>query len=119
MHELSPHASEKQIGFTVLLSFCTQACKEQLEEHFSDVQTALASHGHSLEEMASIQEHQLSEQSEAVTTWSRDQDKHVDQVNTRVTQFLLEELKDDLPTGLSVYYLFFAIVGTLYKKYRG
>ncbi|KAL9983099.1 hypothetical protein ACROYT_G005228 [Oculina patagonica] len=76
-----------------------KACKEQLEEHFSDVQTALASHGHSLEEMASTQERQLSDQSEAVTTWSRDQNKRVDQVNTRVTQFLLEDLKDDLPTG--------------------
>ena len=64
------------------------------------MQNVLASHGDSLEEMATTQECQLSDQSEAVTTWSRDQNKLVDQVNTRVAQFLLEDLKDDLPTGL-------------------
>lgn len=50
--------------------------------------------------MAATQERHLSDQSEAVNTWSRDQNKLVEQVNTRVTQFLLEDLKDDLPTGL-------------------
>lgn len=82
------------------LSFFLQVCEEQLEQHFTDVKTALASHGHSLGEIAATQGRHLSDQSEAVNTWSRDQNKLVEQVNTRVTQFLLEDLKDDLPTGL-------------------
>jgi len=71
------------------------------------VKTALASQDHSLGEMAATQERHLSDQSESTNTWSRDQDKLVEQVNTRVNQFLLGDLKDDLPTGLlflSVYY---------------
>ena len=51
--------------------------------------------------MTSAQERQLSDHSEAVNTWSGDQNKLVEQVNTRVSQFLLEDLKDDLPTGMS------------------
>ena len=57
--------------------------------------------------MVATQERHLSDQSERVNTWSRDQNKLVEQVNTRVNQFLLEDLKDDLPTGLlflSFYY---------------
>ena len=66
--------------------------------------------------MAATQEGHLSDQSELMNTWSRDQNKLVEQVNTRVNQFLLEDLKDDLPTGLLfsrslhiVCYLFFTI----------
>lgn len=76
-----------------------KACEEQLEQHFTDVKTALASHSHSLGEMAATQEGHLSDQSELMNTWSRDQNKLVEQVNTRVNQFLLEDLRDDLPTG--------------------
>ena len=54
--------------------------------------------------MAATQERHLSDQSEAVKTWSRDQNKLVQQVNTRVDQFLLEDLRDDLPTGLLFFF---------------
>jgi len=76
-----------------------KVCEEQLEQHFTGVKTALASQDHSLGEMAATQERHLSDQSESTNTWSRDQDKLVEQVNTRVNQFLLGDLKDDLPTG--------------------
>lgn len=76
-----------------------KVCEEQLEQHITDVKTALASHSNSLGEMAATQERHLSDQSESMNTWSRDQNKLVEQVNTRVNQFLLEDLKDDLPTG--------------------
>ena len=65
------------------------------------VKNALDCHGNTLNEMAVTQERQLSDQSEVVNTWTREQNKLVEQVNTRVNQFLVEELKDDLPTGLS------------------
>ena len=77
-----------------------QVCEEQVEQHFTGVKTAIASHGYSLGEMTATQERHLSDQSERVSTWSRDQGKLVEQVNTRVNQFLLQDLKDDLPTGL-------------------
>ena len=91
---------------TILCLIFLQVCEEQLEQHFTDVKTALASHNHSLGEMAATQEGHLSDQSESMNTWSRDQNKLVEQVNTRVNQFLLEDLKDDLPTGL----LFFSLL---------
>ncbi|KAJ7375172.1 Kinesin- protein 11 [Desmophyllum pertusum] len=64
-----------------------KVCEEQLEQHYSDVRNEL------------VLSRQLSDHSEAVNTWSGDQNKLVEQVNTRVSQFLLEDLKDDLPTG--------------------
>lgn len=80
------------------------------------MKTALASHGHSLGEMAASQERHLSDQSEAVKTWSRDQNKLVQQVNTRVDQFLLEDLKDDLPTGLLCFFSQLSLV--CYSSFR-
>lgn len=65
------------------------------------VKHTLDCHGNTLNEMAAKQERQLSDQSEVVNTWTRGQNELVEQVGTRVNQFLVEELKDDLPTGLS------------------
>ncbi|RMX41272.1 hypothetical protein pdam_00012372, partial [Pocillopora damicornis] len=76
-----------------------QECEKQIKQHYSDVENALAAHGHSLEEFTKTQERLLSDQSEGVDTWSHDQYETVDQVNTRVTQFLQRDLKQDLPTG--------------------
>ena len=80
------------------------------------MKSVLDSHSHSLGEMAATQDCYLANQSESMNTWSRDQTKLVEQVNTRVNHFLLEDLKDDLPTGLIflsslriVCYLFFGI----------
>ena len=70
-------------------------------QHLSHVTHALDCHGNTLNEMAATQERQLSDQSEVVNSWARDQNKLVEQVGARVNQFLVEELKDDLPTGLS------------------
>lgn len=67
----------------------------------SEVQHALDCHGNTLREMTVVQERQLSNRSEAVDAWSREQHKLVEQVSSRVNQFLVEDLKDDLPTGLS------------------
>ena len=64
------------------------------------MKSVLDSHSHSLGEIAATQECYLANQSESMNTWSRDQTKLVEQLNTRVNQFLLEDLKDDLPTGL-------------------
>lgn len=67
----------------------------------SEVQHALDCHGNTLREMTTAQERQLSDQSESVDAWSTEQFKVVEQVSARVNQFLVKELKDDLPTGLS------------------
>ena len=67
----------------------------------SEVQHALDCHGNTLREITAAQERQLSDQSEAVDAWSNEQFKVVEQVSARVNQFLVKELKDDLPTGLS------------------
>lgn len=64
------------------------------------MQQALDCHGNALDEMAATQELQLTNQSEAVSAWAYDQSKRIEQVDTRVNKFLVEELKDDLPTGL-------------------
>ena len=64
------------------------------------MKSVLDSQSHSLGEIAATQECYLANQSESMNTWSRDQTKLVEQFNTRVNQFLLEDLKDDLPTGL-------------------
>lgn len=74
-------------------------CENQVKQQYSDVENALDAHGHSLEEFTKTQERLLSDQSEGVDTWSHDQYETVDQVNTRVTQFLQRDLKQDLPTG--------------------
>lgn len=50
--------------------------------------------------MAATQELQLTNQSEAVSAWACDQSKRMEQVDTRVSKFLVDELKDDLPTGM-------------------
>ena len=67
-----------------------------MAKHLSHVKHALDCHGHTLNEMAVTQERQLSDQSEVVNTWTRDQNKLVEQIGTRVNQFLVEELKGDL-----------------------
>ena len=54
--------------------------------------------------MAATQELQLTNQSEAVSAWACDQSKRMEQVDTRVSKFLVDELKDDLPTGLFYFY---------------
>ena len=96
-----PHIPKEETGAIGLLCLIFhQVCEEQLQQHFTDVKTALASHSHSLGEMAATQECHLSDQSKSMNTWSCDQNKLFGQVNTRVNQFLLEDLKDDLPTGL-------------------
>ncbi|PFX29238.1 kinesin-like protein KIF11 [Stylophora pistillata] len=74
-------------------------CDKQIQQHFADAQTALTAHGNSLEEFTKTQERLLSDQSEEVDTWSHDQHELVERVNTRVTQFLLQDLKQDQPTG--------------------
>ena len=68
------------------------------------MQHALNCHGNTLDEMAATQELQLTNQSEAVSTWACDQSKRMEQVDTRVNKFLVDELKDDLPTGLFYFY---------------
>lgn len=90
----------KKIQTQACIFFPTQECENQIKQHYSDVENALAAHGHSLEEFTKTQERLLSDQSEGVDTWSHDQYETVDQVNTRVTQFLQRDLKQDLPTGL-------------------
>ena len=82
------------------LFLLTQECDKQIQQHFADVQTGLTAHGNSLEEFTKTQERLLSDQSEEVDTWSHDQHELVERVNTRVTQFLLQDLKQDQPTGL-------------------
>lgn len=74
-------------------------CEEQIKQHVSEIQHALDCHGNTLQEMTAAQERQLSDQSEAVNAWSCDQNKLVEQVGSRINQFLEEELRDDLPTG--------------------
>ena len=69
------------------------------------MQQALNCHGSTLDEMAATQELQLTDQSEAVNAWACDQNKRMEQVDTRINMFLVEELKDDLPTGLFYFYL--------------
>lgn len=76
-----------------------KVCQEDIEQHVSEVQHALDCHGNTLREMTTAQERQLSDQSEAVDAWSTEQFKVVEQVSARVNQFLVKELKDDLPTG--------------------
>lgn len=76
-----------------------KVCQKDIEQHVSDVQHALDCHGNTLREMTAAQERQLSDQSEAVDAWSTEQFKVVEQVSARVNQFLVKELKDDLPTG--------------------
>lgn len=66
----------------------------------SDVQQALDDQRNTLSEMTVAQQHQFSAQSEAMNTWSCDQSQLVEKVSTRVNRFLVEELKEDLPTGL-------------------
>lgn len=87
-----------------------------MDQHLSDVQHALDCHGNTLENMAATQERQLADQSEAVNAWSCDQNKLVEQVGTRVSQFLMEELKDDLPTGLSVAPIIYPLSNHANKK---
>ena len=95
-----PHIPKEETGAIGLLCLIFhQVCEEQLQQHFTDVKTVHASHSHSLGEMAATQECHLSDQSESMNTWS-EQNKLFGHVNTRVNQFLLEDLKDDLPTGL-------------------
>ncbi|XP_015749721.1 PREDICTED: kinesin-like protein KIF11 [Acropora digitifera] len=76
-----------------------KVCQEDIEQHVSEVQHALDCHGNTLREVTTAQERQLSDQSEAVDAWSTEQFKVVEQVSARVNQFLVKELKDDLPTG--------------------
>lgn len=76
-----------------------KVCQEDIEQHVSEVQHALDCHDNTLREMTTAQERQLSDQSEAVDAWSTEQFKVVEQVSARVNQFLVKELKDDLPTG--------------------
>lgn len=90
----------KKIQTQACIFFPTQECEKQVKQQYSDVENALDAHGHSLEEFTKTQERLLSDQSEGVDTWSHDQYETVDQVNTRVTQFLQRDLKQDLPTGL-------------------
>ncbi|XP_073239659.1 kinesin-like protein KIF11 [Porites lutea] len=76
-----------------------KVCREEVQQHLTDVQHALNCHGNTLDEMAATQETQLTNQSEAVSAWACDQSKRMEQVDTRVNTFLVDELKDDLPTG--------------------
>ena len=95
-----PHIPKEETGAIGLLCLIFhQVCEEQLQQHFTDVKTVHASHSHSLGEVAATQECHLSDQSESMNTWS-EQSKLFGHVDTRVNQFLLEDLKDDLPTGL-------------------
>lgn len=86
--------------YKLIFVFVTKVCEEHLEQHLSDVQQALDDQRNTLSEMTVAQQYQLSAQSEAMNTWSCDQSKLVEKVSTRVNRFLVEELKEDFPTGL-------------------
>jgi len=84
-------------------------CEEHVEQHLRDVQHAQDCHSETLNEMVATQERQLSDQSEVMKAWSCDQGELVEQVSIRVNKFLIEELKDDLPTGLSILPFIFSL----------
>ena len=75
---------------------------KESDEHHKEIQNALTTQNTSLEDVTSLQETKLSEQLQAINTWSAKHNQLVEEVHVRVSKFLSDELKEDLPTGLSM-----------------